>query len=159
MTTAPDPQIARLEYTVREQMALMEQMQAEIDRLVDWIMGDKDALACLQAVYNDTTASESNRIKAASSAIGFERPKMMATNLVLVDFRERVRQARLKAPLVEPEGDRAHTLSRRTSGPLWVIVGSPALTLRWRAASTITIIRDINALRSEVSGIGIRPMT
>jgi len=103
MTTTPDPQIARLEYTIREQMALMEQMQAEIDRLVDWIMGDRDALTCLQAVYNDTTASEGNRIKAASAAIGFERPKMTPTNLVVIDFRERVRQARLKAPLVEPK--------------------------------------------------------
>jgi hypothetical protein len=104
MTPTPDPQIARLEYTVREQRALMEQMQAEIDRLVDWIMGDKDALTCLQAVYNDTTASEGNRIKAAASAIGYERPKMATTaSLFVVDFRERVRQARLKAPLVEPK--------------------------------------------------------
>ena len=103
MTTTPDPQIARLEYTVREQMALIEQMRAEIDRLVDWIMGDKDALTCLQAVYNDATASEGNRIKAAASALPFERPRMTPTNLVVLDFRERVRQARLRAPLVEPK--------------------------------------------------------
>jgi hypothetical protein len=103
MTTTPDPQITRLEYTIREQMVLMEQMQAEIDQLVGWIMGDRDALTCLQAVHNDMTASEGNRIKAASAAIGFERPKMTPTNLVVLDFRERVRQARLKAPLVEPK--------------------------------------------------------
>jgi hypothetical protein len=104
MTTTPDPQIARLEYTVREQMALMEQMQAEIDRLVDWIMGDKDALTCLQAVYNSSTASETNKVKAAAAAIGYERPRMATTaSLVVVDFRERVRQARLRAPLVEPK--------------------------------------------------------
>jgi hypothetical protein len=39
-----------------------------------------------------------NRIKAAAAAIAYERPKP-ATSLVVVDFRERVRQARLKAPL------------------------------------------------------------
>jgi hypothetical protein len=102
MTITPDPQIARLEYTVREQRALMDQMQAEIDRLVDWIMGDKDALTCLQAVYNSPEESAGNKVRAAAAAIGYERPKM-ATSLVVVDFRERVRQARLRAPLVEPK--------------------------------------------------------
>jgi hypothetical protein len=36
MTMTPDSQIARLEYTIREQMALMEQMQL---RSIAWSIG------------------------------------------------------------------------------------------------------------------------
>jgi hypothetical protein len=57
----------------------------------------------LEGVYSNHKASETNRVKAASAAIGYELPKKGTTNLVVVDFRERVRQARLKAPLVEPK--------------------------------------------------------
>jgi hypothetical protein len=32
--------------------------------------------ACLQSIYNDIGAPESSRIKAASAAIGYERPKL-----------------------------------------------------------------------------------
>jgi hypothetical protein len=47
---------------------------------------------------------ETNKVKAAAAAIGYERPRMATTaSLVVVDFRERVRQARLRAPLVEPK--------------------------------------------------------
>ena len=97
MTTPPVNQIARLEYVVREQMGEIDRLRTEISNLVDWVMGDKDALACLQAIYNSATTSEANRVRAAAAAIGFERPRLTATGLVVVDFRERVRQARLKA--------------------------------------------------------------
>ena len=103
MKMTPADQITRLEYVIREQMKTIEQQRAEIDRLLSWITGDSDALTCLQATYNSTTASAGNKIKAAAAAIGYERPKMVATSLVVVDFRERVRQARLKATVVEPK--------------------------------------------------------
>jgi hypothetical protein len=60
-------------------------------------MGDADALTTLQGVYLNPSELAANRIKAAAAAIGYERPKLAATGLVVVDFRERVRQARLKA--------------------------------------------------------------
>ena len=91
------------EYIIKAQMAEIDQLCSEVSMLLDWIMGDKDALTCLQATYNSTTASETNKIRAAAAAIGYERPKMVATILVVVDFRERVRQARLKAAFVEPK--------------------------------------------------------
>jgi hypothetical protein len=47
MTISPDHQIARLEYVVREQMAEIDQLRAEIDRLLGWINGDVDALTTL----------------------------------------------------------------------------------------------------------------
>ena len=103
MMLTPADQITRLEYVVREQIKEIDQLRTEVSTLLDWIMGDRDALTCLQRVYNDTAASEGNRVRAAASAIGYERPKMMATNLVVLDFRERVRQARLKAAFVEPK--------------------------------------------------------
>jgi hypothetical protein len=103
MTPDPQTEIARLQYAMREQSAEIDRLRNEVDSLVGWIMGDRDALTCLQAVYNDATASEGNRIKAAASALPFERSRMTPTNLVVIDFRERVRQARLRAPLVEPK--------------------------------------------------------
>jgi hypothetical protein len=100
----PVQQLQRYEYVMREQMTEIDRLRAEIDRLLGWINGDVDALTTLQGVYLDPDESAGNKIKAAAAAIGYERPKMMgATNLVVVDFRERVRQARLKAPLVEPK--------------------------------------------------------
>jgi hypothetical protein len=102
MTTPPANQIARLEHVVREQMKEIDRQRAEIDNLVAWITGERDALTALQVIYNDIKASEANRVRAAAAAIGFERPKLTATaNLVVVDFRERVRQARLKAPFAK----------------------------------------------------------
>ena len=104
MSMTPDQRIARLEYVVREQMAEISRQRDEIDRLLGWINGDTDALTTLQGVYNNPEESAGNKIKAAAAAIGYERPKMATTaSLVVLDFRERVRQARLKAPLVEPK--------------------------------------------------------
>jgi hypothetical protein len=104
MTISPAQQLLRYEYVIREQMKEIDRLRIENQALVDWIQGDSDALTCLQTIYNSSSASEANKVKAAAAAIGYERPKMMATaNLVVVDFRERVRQARLKAPLVEPK--------------------------------------------------------
>jgi hypothetical protein len=40
-------------------------LRAENKRLIDWIMGDTDALTCLQAVYQSPEASEYSKIKAA----------------------------------------------------------------------------------------------
>jgi hypothetical protein len=83
--------------------AEVDKLRAEVSRLLAWINGDADALTALQAIYLDPNETSVNRVKAAVSAIGFERPKLTATGLVVVDFRERVRQARLKGPLAEPK--------------------------------------------------------
>jgi hypothetical protein len=56
--------------------AQVAELQAEVRQLVDWVMGDRDALVCLQSIYNDPSAPENSRIKAASAAIGYERPKL-----------------------------------------------------------------------------------
>src|SRR6516162_3835992 len=84
--------------------AEVDKLRAEVlSRLLAWINGDADALTALQAIYLDPNETSVNRVKAAASAIGFERPKLAATGLVVIDFRERVRQARLKGPLAEPK--------------------------------------------------------
>jgi hypothetical protein len=68
--------IQRCKDVIRRQMAKIDELHAEIDRLVNWIMADTDALTCLQAVYNDPAATENNRIKAAAAALPFERAKL-----------------------------------------------------------------------------------
>jgi hypothetical protein len=89
----PMEQIAELSSLVRDQMAELDrlrpiaaevvQVRAERDRLraevaglVAFIQGDADALGCLQAIYSNPRTSEANRIRAASSALAFERPKL-----------------------------------------------------------------------------------
>jgi hypothetical protein len=68
--------IQQCEYVIRKQTDVIKQQREEIAQLVLWIMGDKDALTCLQAVYNDPAASEANRIKAAAAAVAYERSKV-----------------------------------------------------------------------------------
>ena len=93
----------RAEYTIEYQKQEINRLRAEVDRLLGWINGDADALTTLQSVYLNPDETAGNRTRAAAAAIGYERPKMVATSLVVVDFRERVRQARLKAAFVEPK--------------------------------------------------------
>jgi hypothetical protein len=66
----------KYEYIIRAQMTEIDKLRTENKRLVDWIMGDADALTCLQSVYNNPASSEGNRIKAATGALPFERPKL-----------------------------------------------------------------------------------
>ena len=56
--------------------AELTQLRAENKRLVDWILGDSDALTTLQRTYLDPETSTSDRIKAAGAAIAYERPKL-----------------------------------------------------------------------------------
>jgi hypothetical protein len=81
--------------------AEITRLNGQLSTLVEWIMGNADALTTLQAMYLNADEPAGNRIKAAAAAIGYERPKLATTGLVLVDFRERVRQARLKAPFAK----------------------------------------------------------
>src|SRR6516165_1309715 len=90
--------------------AEVDKLRAEVlSRLLAWINGDADALTALQAIYLDPNETSVNRVKAAASAIGFERPKLATTGLVVIDFRERVRQARLKG---DDEDDRTYARRR-----------------------------------------------
>jgi hypothetical protein len=90
----PAEQIAQLEYVIREQMAEIDQLRAEVAGLVDWIAGEKDALSALQAAYVDPRSTSTNKIRAASSAIAYERSKPASVS-VIVDFKSRVRDTRL----------------------------------------------------------------
>jgi hypothetical protein len=90
-------QVARLQYTEIERLhAELGQLRTENRRLLDWIMGkEPDALTALQRVYSDPKTNENNRIKAAASALPFERSKPASVSVV-IDFKERVRNARLR---------------------------------------------------------------
>lgn len=76
MTTSVDQnQVARYEYCIREQMRVIDELRAEVDQLKK-IIAEGGALGVLQTTYADPATSVTNRIKAASAAIGFERPKV-----------------------------------------------------------------------------------
>jgi hypothetical protein len=99
---SPADYIAQLESVVREQMAEIDQLRAaigqkdaELDGLISWIAGDADALGALQSVYADPRSSTANKVKAAASAIAFERSKPASVSVV-VDFKSRVRDARMQ---------------------------------------------------------------
>jgi hypothetical protein len=66
-------EIAALEAPLKAEIAAL---RAENKRLIDWIMGNSDALTCLQAVYQSPESSEYSKIKAATGALPFERPKL-----------------------------------------------------------------------------------
>ena len=75
--------VDQYEHALRLQMAKIDQLRAEIKNLVEenknlveWANGDRDALSRLQRTYNDPKVSDGNRIRAASAAIAFERPKL-----------------------------------------------------------------------------------
>jgi hypothetical protein len=73
---SPQQKLDRFECVIRLQMTEIDKLRAENKRLLDWIMGDADALTCLQAVYQNSASSEGNRIKAAAASLPFERPKL-----------------------------------------------------------------------------------
>ena len=48
----------------REAEVEIAKLRAENKQLLDWIMGDSDALTCLQSIYQSPESSEHTRIKA-----------------------------------------------------------------------------------------------
>lgn len=58
---------------VREQVAEISRLRSEVERLTV----AADAYTALRAVYTDPSASQSNKVKAAAAAIGYERPKIL----------------------------------------------------------------------------------
>jgi hypothetical protein len=87
-------EIARLQSEEIEKLrALVSQRDAELDAVIAWVAGDDDALAVLRSVYIDPRTTVPNRVKAASSALPFERSRP-ASITVVADFRGRVETAR-----------------------------------------------------------------
>jgi hypothetical protein len=79
----PQELLDRCEYTIKYQMQEIDRLRAELERrdaelsqLLEWINGDTDALVCLQRTYMDPHTPTSDRIKAAASAIAYERAKL-----------------------------------------------------------------------------------
>jgi len=122
MTSSAD-QIAQLEYVIREQMAEIDQLRAEVAGLVDWIAGEKDALSALQAAYVDPRSTPTNKIRAAASAIAYERSKP-ASVVVQIDFKSRVRDARMQTlELRKQEWTRQEPLDLDAPAPPTILGG------------------------------------
>jgi hypothetical protein len=90
-------EIARLQYEEIEKLrSVIKQRDAELDALVGWIAGDADAHAALVSVYADPRQSTANKVKAATSAIGYEIAKPASVTIQVTDFYEQVRTSRLR---------------------------------------------------------------
>jgi hypothetical protein len=76
MTETAEQKLTRYEYVIDAQMTEIDKLRAEVQRLLNWVLGSADAHTCLQAVYNDPNASEANRVKAAAASLPFEKPKL-----------------------------------------------------------------------------------
>jgi hypothetical protein len=103
--------IKRQNAGLEQLIAERDKLRQEVDALVGWANGDQDALSCLQRLYSDPSASQANRIRAASAAIAFERSKPASVSAVIVDFGEQLKAARLKhLELQQAEWARKKTL-------------------------------------------------
>ena len=71
-----EQKLVRFEHVIKLQMAEIAKLRAENKRLLDWILGTTDALTCLQGIYQNAESSEYSKIKAATGALPFERPKL-----------------------------------------------------------------------------------
>ena len=71
-----EQKLIRFEHVIELQMAEIAKLRTENKQLLDWILGNTDALTCLQAIYQNPESSEYSKIKAASGALPFERPKL-----------------------------------------------------------------------------------
>ena len=92
---SPADQIAQLEYVIREQMAEIDQLRAEVAGLVDWIAGEKDALSALQAAYVDPRSTPTNKIRAAAH-------RLRAIQASLRDRRRRLQGEGSQHPTAHP---------------------------------------------------------
>ena len=110
----PQELLDRCEYTIKYQMQEIDRLRAELERrddelnrLIEWINGDADALATLQRTYMDPKTSTSDRIKAAGAAIAYERPKIsVQVQIGPAVLGQRLDQARMKtidAKVIEHE--------------------------------------------------------
>jgi hypothetical protein len=65
----------RAEFTIDYQKQEIDKLRAEVQRLTDLLQGSGlDAHTCLRNIYTNSASSEINRLKAAASAISFEKP-------------------------------------------------------------------------------------
>jgi hypothetical protein len=99
---SPADYIAQLESVVRDQMAEIDQLRAtisqkdqELGAVIAWVAGDAGALEVLQAIYADPRVSTQWKVRAATSALPFERSKPASVSVV-VDFKSRVHDARMQ---------------------------------------------------------------
>jgi hypothetical protein len=107
-------EIARLQSEEIEKLrAALKQRDAELDAVISWLAGDAGALETLQSIYIDPRASIQWKVRAASSALPFERSRP-ANVTVIADFRSRVHDARMQ------------TVEARKAG--WTQAEQPQLT-------------------------------
>ena len=71
-----EQKLIRFEHVIKLQMEEIAKLRTENKQLLDWILGNTDALTCLQGIYQNPASSEYSKIRAATGALPFERPKL-----------------------------------------------------------------------------------
>jgi hypothetical protein len=90
--------------TLAKVIAERDALRDEIKSLINWIQSDQDALTTLQRIYSDASKRDSERLRAASAAIGYEVAKPISASVVIgVNFAERLREERLKVMNMPPK--------------------------------------------------------
>ena len=74
MTETTEQKLARFETVIGLQMQEIDRLRAENANLRQ----EGGAHTALRSVYNDPEASETNKVKAAAAAIGYEQPKILS---------------------------------------------------------------------------------
>jgi hypothetical protein len=110
-----DPQIEdvlrRQSAVIKEQLAEIEGLRAEVDRLARVISGSADALRVLQEIYTNRGNPVATIMRAAESAVAYERSKPAAitvnAGISLYDVLERKRLERQQAKVIDAKSDSA----------------------------------------------------
>ena len=76
VSEVPPEVVPPLPAALQEAQAEIAKLRAENEQLLNWITGTSDALTCLQSIYQNPASSEHTKIKAATGALPFERPKL-----------------------------------------------------------------------------------
>jgi hypothetical protein len=121
---------------IERQRVLVDKHQMELDALLAWANNDGDALFHLQAIYRNPTTSEAHRIRAASAALDFEKPKPPRLNVV-VDWSEQLREARLTRGRARGIQTNTITIEREQDGHRWTTQEHQPLDLNAPTKPTI----------------------
>jgi hypothetical protein len=103
--------IQRQSSCIRSQLAEIESLRAEVDRLNGVLRDEGDALAHLRRIYSDTNSPLSAVLKAAGIAVNFERPRPPSVTVnagfSLYDFLEKKRLERhqVKPAVIDAKPD------------------------------------------------------
>jgi hypothetical protein len=100
---APANQIARLEYVIREQMKEIDRLRDEVAQYRALIAAfeERGTLGILQMMAHDKNLPPEIRVRAASAAVPYERPKLSVTATASIPLYDLLEERRRKGKVIE----------------------------------------------------------